>query len=196
MHRCYDATMSTDLHLDPELIRIAEAAGLSHRGAEAVAAIDEVMIRIRRAMIRRDLGRQILGRLDSGLELIHLDALWAVDSDMGEAGEITVGQVATRLEVDPSRASRIIAELVERGYLMRSASQADARRICLQLTTEAHGLLADVKALKWSAFSRALTSWPEDEIVLFARLLDRFSTWTTDAFASDATPNSDVTEPS
>ncbi|SFZ81366.1 DNA-binding transcriptional regulator, MarR family [Devosia enhydra] len=186
MDRCYDAAMCTDLHLDPELIRIAEATGMSHEGAEAVAAIDEVMIRIRRALMRRDLGRQILSRLDSGLELIHLDALWAVDSDAPDAGEMTVGQVAARLEIDPSRASRIVAELVDKGYLVRVASQADARRICLGLTLLGQNLLNDVKAMKWGAFSRALASWPEDEIVLFARLLDRFSTWTTDAFADTA----------
>lgn len=178
--------MSTEFHPDPELIRIAEEAGISHRGAEAVASIDEVMIRIRRAMMRRDLGRQILSRLDSGLELIHLDALWAVDSEIPDAAEVTVGQVATRLEVDPSRASRIVAELVEKGYLLRVASQADARRICLGLTEQGQLLLTDVRAMKWGAFSRALSNWHEDEIVLFARLLDRFSTWTTDAFPDES----------
>jgi DNA-binding MarR family transcriptional regulator len=172
---------------DPQLLRIAEESGLSHRGAEAVASIDEVMIRIRRAMLRRDLGRQILTRLDAGMELLHLDALWAIDSENEPSEEVTVGQVACRLEIDPSRASRVAAELVEKGYVMRFASQSDARRICLGLTQSGQALLADVRAMKWQAFSRALANWPEDDIVTFARLLDRFSTWTVGVFEDDAT---------
>lgn len=169
-------------HPDPALVRIAEEIGLSHRAAEAVAAIDEVMIRMRRAMMRRDLGRQILSQLDAGLDLVHLDALWAIDPGGHAEPETTVGQVACRLEVDPSRASRVVAELVERGYALRIASQSDARRICLVLTERGTALLADVRAMKWQAFSRALAHWPEQDIVEFSRLLDRFSTWTSDAF--------------
>ncbi|WP_408907435.1 MarR family transcriptional regulator [Streptomyces albidoflavus] len=44
---------------------------------------------------------------------------------------MTVGFFADRLAVDPSRASRIVAEAVKSGFVRRVASQEDGRRSCL-----------------------------------------------------------------
>jgi DNA-binding MarR family transcriptional regulator len=172
------------LQSDARLEEIAQAAGMSADGAAAIAKIDQVMAMIRKSMSRRDFGRAIINQIDSGLDVAHMDVIGAIVAGAGEftgaerAHEVTVGLVAERLAIDPSRASRLVAEVVEKGYARRVASQADARRICLELTEKGRELAQTVRETKWQIFSNALGSWDESELIEFARLLERFSTWT------------------
>lgn len=171
---------------DQEMVDIALANGLSPRAAEAVAAIDAVMHKVRRSIQRRDFGRRVMARLDAGLEVAHLDTISAIAHNpvWGEAKvdkeEVTVGLIAERLGIDPSRASRLSADVVERGYARRVASQSDARRICLELTDKGQQFVEAVRRNKWELFAGALGQWKEDELVVFAALLDRFSGWSTE----------------
>lgn len=60
-------------------------------------------------------GRRLIGRLAiqsaaPGLELSHLDVLDAVRRAQ-PAGEVTVGLIAEMLRIDPSRASRVVADM-------------------------------------------------------------------------------------
>jgi DNA-binding MarR family transcriptional regulator len=175
--RCY-------LRGDHLLSKIAKAHGMSTDAANALASIDEVMNRIRRSIIKREFGRKVLQLLDSDLELVHMDVLSAVgheNPDAPAAGEeVTVGLVAERLAIDPSRASRLVADVVERGYVRRVASQADSRRICLALTGRGVAFMQAVRETKWRVFSASLGKWDEAELITFARLLDRFSNWTSE----------------
>ena len=170
---------------DQEMVDIALANGLSPRAAEAVAAIDAVMHKVRRSIQRRDFGRRVLAKLDGDLDVAHLDTISAIAhnpvwSDVAKDEEVTVGLIAERLGIDPSRASRLSADVVERGYARRVASQADARRICLELTEKGEHFVAAVRRNKWELFAGALGQWSEQELVVFAALLDRFSGWATD----------------
>ena len=169
-------------HGDQDLADLARSHGLSEAAAEAVAAIDAVMSKVRRSVQRRDFGRLILARIDPSLELGHLDAiiaLGAVASDTPQ-DEATVGVIAERMGIDPSRASRISADLVERGYAFRVASQLDARRICLKLTAKSERLVTAVRQTKWRIFAGSLTQWNEQDLVTFAVLLERFAGWAMD----------------
>jgi DNA-binding MarR family transcriptional regulator len=168
---------------DQEIRRLAEQHGLSGAAAQALAEIDQTMHRIRRSMMKREFGRQILQHLDDDLEIGHMDVIGAICHESGDAAagqepEITVGLVADRLSIDPSRASRLVSEVVDRGYVRRVASQADARRICLELSERGLSFVHAVRQTKWQAFSRSLGQWSEEDLVTFARLLARFSTWT------------------
>jgi DNA-binding MarR family transcriptional regulator len=170
---------------DQEMVDIALANGLSPRAAEAVAAIDAVMHKVRRSIQRRDFGRRVLARLDADLDVAHLDTISAIAhnpvwTDAAKDEEVTVGLIAERLGIDPSRASRLSADVVERGYARRVASQADARRICLELTEKGERLVEAVRRNKWEVFAGALGQWSEEELVVFAALLERFSGWATD----------------
>jgi len=167
------------------MVELALARGLSPAASEAVASIDAVMHKFRRSIQRRDFGRQVMARLDPALEVAHLDAIsaiahnpvWSAD---GPVPEVTVGLIAERLGIDPSRASRVVADVVERGYARRVASQQDARRICLELTGKGQDFVEAVRRNKLEIFARALGKWNEQELVVFAALLDRFSNWATD----------------
>src|SRR5690606_30105623 len=112
--------------------------GISAPAVAAMARIDAVLQRWRRRAARRELGQIALADLGIDLDLQALDVLFAIEgaeSEFGDAaGETTVGTVAERLSIDPSRASRIVAEMVERGYARRGVSQADARRAVVTLT--------------------------------------------------------------
>ena len=171
-------------HGDPDLADLALSAGLSEAAAKAVAAIDAVMGKVRRSIQRRDFGRLILARVDPSLEVSHLDAIVAIAhnpvvSDTPQ-DEVTVGIIAERLQIDPSRASRISGDLVERGYAFRVASQLDARRICLKLTAKGERFVTAVRQTKWRIFAGSLAQWDEQELVTFAGLLERFAGWAID----------------
>jgi DNA-binding MarR family transcriptional regulator len=169
-------------HGDQDLADLARGSGLSEAAADAVAAIDAVMSKVRRSVQRRDFGRLILARIDPSLEVSHLDAIVALSAGVGDTprDEVTVGIIAERMGIDPSRASRISADLVERGYAVRVASQLDARRICLKLTARSERLVTAVRQTKWRIFAGALAQWDEQELVTFATLLERFAVWATD----------------
>ena len=169
-------------HGDQDLADLARGSGLSEAAADAVAAIDAVMTKVRRSIQRRDFGRLILARIDPSLEVSQLDAIIALSAGVGDTprDEVTVGIIAERMGIDPSRASRISADLVERGYAVRVASQLDARRICLKLTARSERLVTAVRQTKWRIFAGSLAQWDEQELVTFALLLERFAGWATD----------------
>lgn len=161
--------------------QLAAAHELSVRAAEAVISIDVTMTRIRRSMARRELARRVLSRLDTDLDMSHLDIISAISGAASEPGggpEVTVGYVAGQMNIDPSRASRLVAEVVDRGYARRVASQQDSRRICLELTPRGAQFVEGFRDVKWNIFAGALGNWSEEELVTFAGLLDRFSYWT------------------
>jgi len=165
---------------DREMVELARQAGLSENAAEAVGRIDAVMHKVRRSIQRREFGRQVMAEMDTSLDVSHLDAMSAIAHKGEDVSEVTVGLVAERLAIDPSRASRVTSDLVERGYLRRVASQQDARRICLELTRKGDNFVAAVRRNKVLIFTRALSQWTEQELVVFAALFERFSNWATD----------------
>ena len=86
------------------------------------------MTQIRRLMQRREILNTILAQLDPRLDLARLDVMVTVmhwPADEGADREVTVGAVADHLKIDPSRASRLVADIIDLGYLRRAASQAD-----------------------------------------------------------------------
>ncbi|NTF82881.1 winged helix-turn-helix transcriptional regulator [Agrobacterium rhizogenes] len=140
---------------------------------ENLLRIGQVMTRMRLMTGRRMIGRLAIQNVAPGLELSHLDVIDAVRRAEG-SGEVTVGTIAEILRIDPSRASRIVAEMVTRGVLRRKASQADARRIVVVLTTLGQRLLAEIQAQKFALIESILADWPAEDIAVFSRLFDRF----------------------
>ena len=173
----------TDIHLAQ-----LQELGMSPIAAQATIEIDGVMAHIRRSMARREMGRLALRDLDIDIDIADLDILAALESCSTEAGEATVGYIAERLNVDPSRASRIVADAVDKGIVRRIASQGDARRIGLELTETGRAHAQAIRRYKWKIFADALGQWPEDDLVTFARLFERFSGFVAEAKASVGKP--------
>src|SRR3569832_195784 len=164
---------STDLFID---------AGYSPEAAAASASIDATMQRIRRGFTKREFVAEVLKQMGNGIDLQQLDVMSAVshwhpatpeDADR----EVTVGTIAERLNIDPSRASRLVSDVVDKGYIRREASQSDSRRIVLVATEKGWAFGEEFRRRKGQMLARALKTWTEEELVIFNQLLDRYSRW-------------------
>lgn len=139
--------------------------------ADTIESIGCTMSRMRVLIGRRIISRAALANVTPGLELSHVDVLDAIRRIDGEA---TVGAIAEHMRIDPSRGSRLVAEMVASGVLRRLASQADGRRSVIGLTALGERLLGEMRSIKDGVIRQAVADWPEADIEAFARLYDRF----------------------
>ncbi|PXA98744.1 MarR family transcriptional regulator [Nostoc sp. 3335mG] len=169
-------------------------AGIDPDTAGAVMEIDALMMKWRRRAMRRELGHRALRQLKLDLDLPEFDALTAIEGphEPGEErGETMVSTVADRLNIDPSRASRMVSELVEKGYARRAVSQADARRTIIELSARGRAVVDAVSAYKYLIMGDFLGGWDRAELAAFVPLLRRFSNWmdgidpTTEKYSDD-----------
>jgi DNA-binding MarR family transcriptional regulator len=136
--------------------------------------ISGALTRMRMLIGRRVIARLALDSVAPGLEISHVDVLDVVRR-AADGQEVTVGMVADKLRIDPSRASRIVAEMVTRGVLKREASQADARRIVLVMTEMGRRLVAEMLSVKQAIIADIVADWTDAEIADFSHLFDRFT---------------------
>jgi len=147
----------------------------SHR-EDALARIERAMVRIRRSQTRRTIGRLMERELGIRFNMAHSFVVDALDEAKRDPGnEPSVGMVAEHLGVDPSRASRMVADAIRGGYVRRVASQVDGRRMCLELTVAGRKLLKTIGSFRRKIFSKVMASWSESDCAEFARLLTKFT---------------------
>ncbi|MFC9427881.1 MarR family winged helix-turn-helix transcriptional regulator [Streptomyces sp. NPDC056987] len=143
--------------------------------AEVLTAVERALIRIRRRQSRRTLARPVVQGMSEPVDLSTLAVVDAVDEGNGEGSkDVTVGFVADRLAIDPSRASRIIADAVRTGFVRRVASQEDGRRSCLELTPAGRDAVDAAHSTRQAFYATVLERWNPDEQKEFARLLTKF----------------------
>ena len=170
---------------DPAAYRAQAGGQLAALGFApgAVAALldfdAEHFLFVRRVM-KGDMPQTLMAELGTGLEVSQFHALSAIlriRSGYGRPApqEPTVGLLAEELCLDPSRASRIAADLVERGLVARSASQKDGRRSILTPTGRGMALMQAFLAAKWQRNARIFADWSPEDIIAFARLFARYS---------------------
>ena len=143
-------------------------------GEMPIARIDATLAVMRRMVGRRAIGRVVVEKV--GLQLSQLDLIEAVRrlEEEEEAGEATVGAIGERLAIDPSRASRVVAQGVEAGLLRRDVSQADARRAVVRLTDHSQDLMVKLRKGKRELIEAALSDWSPADIEVFSKLFERF----------------------
>jgi DNA-binding MarR family transcriptional regulator len=95
--------------------------------------------------------------------------------DDGGDGDVTVGAVAERLEIDPSTASRVVGHAIDAGFVARLPSPRDARRANLQLTDAGRHLQQVADRFRQAYLAELLADWTDGERTAFARLLTRFT---------------------
>jgi len=140
---------------------------------EDVARVSESIGRMRLLIGRRIIGRTAIANIAPGLDISHLDVL---DAMRRIEGEVTVGAIAETMRIDPSRGSRLIADLVTRGILKRDASQADGRRSLVVRTEFGDSLLAEIRAVKRSLLAGVVEGWDPEELNMFSILFEKFIT--------------------
>lgn len=127
-------------------------------------------------MTRRTLARLAARQSGQAVDPALADVVDAVEEGPDHPGqEITVGLVADRLGIDPSRASRLVAATIKAGYLRRVASQADGRRIHLELTPAAEEVVATAHRFRQDLYDRLMGDWSAQDRDTFASLLNRFT---------------------
>lgn len=153
--------------------------GLSEDAADAAVLIDDTLAILRRSMVRRQVVRKAIDHLSLDIDVAQLEVIYAVGAAACRpgSGEVTVGTIAEQLAIDPSRASRLVAEVVDRGLVRRVASQGDARRICLELMETGQAYLDAIFDYKAIMFSQAVSDWEDEDLVTFARLFKKYSAW-------------------
>lgn len=166
-------------------------AGADDRIVDAVMRLDAVSQHWRRKMSKRELGRRAIEKLGLPIELSQLDVLFAISApaygdENSDTDETMVATVAERLSVDPSRASRMVADVVSAGYARRAVSQADARRTIVELTAEGRAITEAVRSYKWVMMADYLSGWSKEDIEIFVPLLERYTNWFSDYAASEA----------
>lgn len=160
-------------------------AGIGDDAIESALAIDAVLQRWRRRYLKRELGTAAIRDLGLSdmIDLAHLDvliAIWAPVNEFGEedGGETMVATIAARLMIDPSRASRLVTEMIARGLVMRQASQQDARRSVVSLTPLGQTIVQAARRYKYLVMGDFLSGWSKEDRERFLPLLTAFSSWT------------------
>src|ERR1700693_1272112 len=143
---------------------------------DALSQIERAMVRIRRSQTRRTIGRVMERELGIRFNMTHSFVVDALDETNGVPGdEPAVGMVAEHLGVDPSRASRMVADAIRAGYVRRVASQVDGHRVRLELTGAGRKLLKTTSSFRRHFFSKVMAGWSENDCAEFARLLTKFT---------------------
>jgi len=175
---------------DDSLRANLEAAGISASITDKALAIDAIVQTWRRQVQKRELGRMALRELDLPIDLPKLDvliAIWAPSNEFGrDDTETMVSTVATRLGIDPSRASRLVSDLIAQGFVARAVSQQDARRTVVTLTPAGEAIVESVRTIKYMVMGEFLSDWTEEEIATFLPLFERFAVWAGKAEATNA----------
>jgi DNA-binding MarR family transcriptional regulator len=116
-------------------------------------------------VIRRELTRHALAELGtqgfSALGILHVH------------GPMRVSEVAARLGIDLSVASRQVAALVAAGHVLREADPADRRAHRLRLTPAGERALRLSHERQVAAFGRVLDDWSEADVADLTHLLAR-----------------------
>jgi DNA-binding MarR family transcriptional regulator len=90
-------------------------------------------------------------------------------------GEVTVGAVAERLDIDPSTASRLVGHAIDAGFVSRRPSPVDGRRANLRLTETGSRVMDVADRFRRAYLADLMADWTPGERAEFARLLTRFT---------------------
>jgi DNA-binding MarR family transcriptional regulator len=89
-------------------------------------------------------------------------------------GPIAVSEVARRLEVDLSNASRQLRALEDQGLVTRSSDPTDRRVARVAVTAAGRRVLDRTRAIALNDYAVALDDWSARDRAQLADLLDRF----------------------
>jgi DNA-binding MarR family transcriptional regulator len=151
-----------------------------------LADIGAALFRLRRVWAKPDLVKRVRAQTSactdgrplqvSNLMVVNaVAALAAAEAADETSGEVTVGAVAERLEIDPSTASRLVGHAIDAGLVTRRPSPVDARRANLGLTEAGRRVKQVSDRFRRAYLDDLMSGWTVRERADFARLLTRFA---------------------
>jgi DNA-binding MarR family transcriptional regulator len=132
-------------------------------------ALDDALFDIQRLARRPGYRAQLLARLGNRVEFSTVRVLRAVER--AGATPPGIGDIAERLMVDPSTASRFVEQQVEAGYLTRRRHPDDGRPSQLVLTEAGRALLDEVTAARRDLLAEVTADWDHDDLERLSHLL-------------------------
>ena len=141
-----------------------------------LALLDDALIRMRR-LWSGPTSRPVDEDSWPGVELSTIlvaDALHRVAAGR-PGGEVTVADIAARLDVAHSTASRLVDRAVRAGAVLRRRSTRDGRRAALGLTASGQQLVTEARAHRRQLLQGVLRGWPARDVTALAQLLDRLA---------------------
>lgn len=147
--------------------------------ATQIAAIETALVALRRAQRRRALAGLSRRRSEpAGVPAGLPDAVFELLDVLGAAAErgesLTATDVATQLDVDQPRASRLAGLALQAALIRREADQRDGRRSLLVLTADGQDVIARIHDFRRRTIAEATNDWSDDDRAALARLLPRF----------------------
>ncbi|MFK3835083.1 MarR family winged helix-turn-helix transcriptional regulator [Microbacterium sp. NPDC087868] len=109
------------------------------------------------------------GRLGGPARMRMLEALAAASAPL------SVSELGAAIGVDQPRASRLVQQGVDHGFLRREADPDDARRTRIALTDEGRNLARGVRGERRQMLSGALAAFTDEERTELARLLNKLA---------------------
>lgn len=106
-----------------------------------------------------------------GLSTSELRSLFRI----AEAGSLTPRQLATDMSLTNGAITAISTRLVDAGLLQRVPHPDDRRSLCLELTQEAHRVMASIHSDFVATVSAANLGLTDDELDIAARALRRLT---------------------
>lgn len=154
--------------------------GYAPPAVAALLTLDATQFQFQRRSAKNEFLQVLIARLGIALEPAQLQGLYAVARichgiDRPAPMPATIGLVAEELALDPSRASRIVADLVTGGYVARAADQADGRVSVIALTAQGNDLIARLRQDRWGMVLTMFSHWSQADIIAFSTLFARYS---------------------
>jgi DNA-binding MarR family transcriptional regulator len=133
--------------------------------------LDDLLAAVRLAVQRPEYRRRLLQGLDIPGGITTLRLLRAVEILSG-SGTPSIKDVAARLAVEHSTASRGVDSVVRAGLLSRQPCVDDQRRTRLTLTAQGRSLLRRTAARRRELLEDVTEDWPTEDVARLIELLD------------------------
>ncbi len=133
--------------------------------------LDDALFDIQRLVRRPGYRSRLLAELGSQVELSTVRVLRAVERAGSQPP--CIGDIADRLLVDPSTASRFVDQQVDAGYLTRERRPDDRRRSQLVLTEAGRALLDEVSNARRDLLAEVTADWDDADLRELSELLTR-----------------------
>jgi DNA-binding MarR family transcriptional regulator len=147
------------------------------QGRLVLSQLDDALIRLRRLWQNPPFKRILVEPDGARLEMSTVLVTDAINrlqhADPPEVAR--VGDIAERLDVAPSTASRLVDRAVRAGMVARGTAAADSRHVTLTLTPAGSALLGRACLFRTRYLEQVLKGWTRDDVATLARLLDRFA---------------------
>ncbi|MGH3357843.1 MAG: MarR family winged helix-turn-helix transcriptional regulator [Nocardioidaceae bacterium] len=135
-------------------------------------ALDEVLAGVRTMQQRPVYRRAVTADLGMSGGFASLRVLRAIEW-LAEDGAPSISDIANRLAVEHSTASRAVDVVVRDGLVSRTACERDQRRTRLALTADGRGILRKSTTRRVRLLEEVTAGWEPNEIESLSALLER-----------------------